>query len=97
MAVTVDMGEDVPIHKVKARFMQIIGPWVWMPAEVEVFVSDNGTDFKSIHSEKSPIPVDQDGVIFHDFGFEGDAQARYIRYLAKNYKGFIFTDELIIE
>lgn len=97
MDVTVDMGEVTDIRKVKAKFMQIIGPWVWMPAQVEVFVSNDGKEFTSIHQEKNPVPVDQDGVIFRDFGFEGAAQGRYIRYVAEMYKGFIFTDELIIE
>ncbi|MEG1617303.1 MAG: family 20 glycosylhydrolase [Bacteroidales bacterium] len=97
MDVTVDLEKVSEIRTIKARFMQIIGPWVWMPASVEILVSEDGNHFSSIYQEKNPVPMDQDGVIFRDFGFKGKTKARYVRYIARLSKGFMFTDELVIE
>ncbi|MEG1186398.1 MAG: family 20 glycosylhydrolase [Bacteroidales bacterium] len=98
MDVIVDMGEPTEIHRVKGRFMQIIGPWVWLPMFVEIQISDDGENFTTIQKDMNPVSEDEDGVIFRDFGFEGDVNARYVRYFAKyNGKGFLFIDELVID
>ena len=80
--------------------MQAIGPWVWMPHDVEIFTSDDGKTFSLLKKIENPIPKTQEGVIFQDFGFKGTTTARFIRYVAhvndiKN--SFIFTDEIIIQ
>ena len=36
----VDMGEVTDIHKVSSRFMQLIGPGVYQPGEVELLTSE---------------------------------------------------------
>lgn len=97
MDVIVDLASVIDINRVKAKFMQVIGPWVWMPVDVTVSVSEDGNDYTTVCVDKNSIPVDQEGVIFQEFGFEGKAKARFVRFQAKNYKGFLFTDELIID
>ena len=43
----IDMEEVTDIHKVSARFMQLIGPGVFQPATVELLTSEDGTNFTS--------------------------------------------------
>jgi hypothetical protein len=68
-----------------------------MPSQVEVLVSDDGKEYKSIAVDVNDVPVDKDGVIFRNFGFMGEAECRYVKYKAKHYKGFMFIDELVVE
>ncbi|MDO5571337.1 MAG: family 20 glycosylhydrolase [Bacteroidales bacterium] len=97
MDVVIDLGQKTKINRIEGKFMQIIGPWVWMPQEVEVLVSDDGVNYESVAIDKNDIPVEQDGVLFRYFGFKGDAEARFINYKAKHYKGFMFIDEIVVE
>ena len=94
--VIVDLGRIEELTTVKAKFMQIIGPWVWYPVYVEVYTSNDGNKFKLLTRQNNTVSPEQDGVLFQNFGYEGKTTARYIRYKAKNYNGFLFTDELII-
>lgn len=98
--VIIDLEKPTEIHYINANFMQAIGPWVWMPHDVEIFTSDDGQNFSLLKKIENPIPKTQEGVIFQDFGFKGATTARFIRYVAhvndiKN--SFIFTDEIIIQ
>ena len=43
----VDMGEVTDIHKVSSRFMQLIGPGVYQPGEVELLTSEDGESYIS--------------------------------------------------
>ncbi|MDD2953046.1 MAG: family 20 glycosylhydrolase [Parabacteroides sp.] len=93
----VDMGEVTDIHKVSSRFMQLIGPGVYQPGEVELLTSEDGESYTS----RGVIPTtasntDKD-LSFQEYTFNGDWKARYIRVKAKEANnGFIFTDEIVI-
>jgi hexosaminidase len=77
--------------------MQMTGPGVFMPAWVEVSVSDDGKAFKTLQRIDNDIPVSNPALLFKDFKFDLHGQtARYIRVLAKNTDGFLFTDEVVI-
>jgi len=43
--------------------------------------------------------VKDDKVTFTNFGWEGNAKARYIRYQASSgeFGGFLFTDEIVVK
>lgn len=95
MDVTVDLEKETPLSYIGCEFMQLIGPGVWHPSQVEIMISDNGTDFKTlsvIDHEQKP----SDGVSFRTYSWQGNAKARYVRYIARAKEGVLFTDELII-
>jgi hexosaminidase len=95
--VTIDLEEATDLHRIKARFMQITGPGVWVPASVDIYLSDDGKEFRRIHHEESRIPQDHDTIIFDEYGFAGNERGRYVRFVAKTIgKGFIFTDEIMV-
>lgn len=93
----VDMGEVTDIHKVSSRFMQLIGPGVYQPGDVELLTSDDGVNFTSQGVVSTTISTQDTDLSFQEYTFCGNWKARYICLKAteKN-KAFIFTDEIII-
>lgn len=99
MDVTIDLDSVQQISSISATFMQLLGPWVWLPTEVEILVSDNNETFASIYHWKSDIPTTQEGLILKKVGFEGETSARFIRYKAKTCgieHGWMFVDEIVV-
>lgn len=94
----IDLEAETPIHSVGADFMQVCGPGVFMPAEVVISASMDGETY----TELARIPhqvVKDDKVSFKNFGWEGEAKARYVRYQAQygEFGGFLFTDEIVVQ
>ncbi len=93
----VDMGEVTDIHKVSSRFMQLIGPGVYQPGEVELLTSEDRENYISQGVIPTTISNTDKDLSFQEYTFNGDWKARYIRIKAKEAnKGFIFTDEIVI-
>ncbi|WP_165156910.1 beta-N-acetylhexosaminidase [Parabacteroides sp. ZJ-118] len=93
----VDMGEITDIHKVSARFMQLIGPGVFQPGAVELLTSEDGVSYISQDVIPTTVANTDKDLSFQEYTFNGDWKARYIRIKAKETnKGFIFTDEIVI-
>ena len=98
MDVTIDLDKSQSISYINAEFMQITGPWVWVPAEAIISVSEDGKKFVLLTNVKSALPLETTGLHFQDFGWKGKAKARYVRYQTRfnDKKGFIFTDEIVV-
>ncbi len=93
----VDMGEVTDIHKVSSRFMQLIGPGVYQPGEVELLTSEDRENYISQGVIPTTISNTDKDLSFQEYTFNGDWKARDIRIKAKEAnKGFIFTDEIVI-
>ena len=93
----VDMGETTDIHKVSSRFMQLIGPGVFQPQEVELLTSEDGENFTSQGIVPTTISNTDRELSFQEYTFYGAWKARYVRLKAKRGNpGFIFTDEVVI-
>ena len=95
--VVIDLGETKQISSVSADFMQICGPGVFMPAQITIATSHNGESFTELKQEDFEV-VRDDNVTFKTFGWEGTAEARYVRYqaLRSDFGGFLFVDEIVI-
>lgn len=107
----VDLEKAQQITKVAAGFLQDQNSWIFMPVEVEFYVSNNGKDFKRTSVIENDIPQDHHGPIIKDFEAKIGQKARYIKIVAKNLqycpswhkgypfkgKAFIFVDEIIVE
>lgn len=96
--VVVDLEEVKGLSSFSATFMQVIGPGVFLPGDVEVYISEDGETFEKVLTLNHRISPEEKGLIFHSF--EGDLQgnsAKYVQVIAKNTQsGFMFTDELVI-
>lgn len=93
----VDMGEVTDIRKVSARFMQLIGPGVYQPTEVEVLTSDDGVNFTSQGVVSTTISDTDKDLSFEEYTFFGNWTARYVQLKANEaHKAFIFVDEIVI-
>ncbi len=95
---TIDLEKETPIHSIKADFMQICGPGVYMPKEVIISTSADGKEFTELTRIEHKV-VKDDEVTFKNFGWEGEATTRYIRYQASygEFGGFLFVDEIVVK
>ena len=95
--VIIDMGEVTPIRSIAADFMQICGPGVFMPCLVEISASTDGENYEMLATIKHEVVWDE-LPSYKSFGWEGDAEARYIRYKAhrSSFSGFLFVDEIVV-
>ncbi|HVI43793.1 MAG TPA: family 20 glycosylhydrolase, partial [Chitinophaga sp.] len=96
--VTLDMNGVTALHHLSIGFMQLTGPGVYMPAWVEVALSDDGKSFETLPLVKNDVPLTTSTLTFKDFKMDLQSRkARYIRVRAKNDQhGFLFTDEIIV-
>jgi predicted alpha-1,2-mannosidase len=108
---TVDMQAPRVVRRMGARFLQDQRSWIWMPAEVVVSVSDDGTRFREIGRMTTDVAEDAEGVVLREVvtEIEEPVEARYVRVAARSrgtipdwHPGrgdgaFIFVDELIVE
>ena len=92
----IDFGETTELHSVSSRYMQLTGPWVYQPLYVELLTSEDGKNFTSQGQIPTTISPDDAMLNFQTYTFNGDWKARYIQLKAKNQKGFIFVDEVVI-
>lgn len=98
--VTIDMGEVTTLSSINARFMQSIGPHIWFPEYVKISVSDDNEEFTVLTNERNTISRKKPGTIFENFGWQGNVEARYIRYQAPAIEieggAWVFIDEITV-
>lgn len=96
--IVIDLEEKQQISFVGADFMQICNPWIFMPCEVTISASDDNSNFKELVKIEHKV-VEDDSLSFKNFGWEGETEARYIRYEAKSDRkgGWLFTDEIVVK
>lgn len=93
----IDMEEMTDIRKVSIRFMQLIGPGVFQPGEVELLTSEDGENFVSRGTVPTVLSTTDPDLLFQEYVFEGSWPVRYVRLKASNVNnGFIFADEIVV-
>lgn len=93
---TIDLGKPTDISFVGADFMQISIPDVWMPSRVEIYAGETTDDMKQLTAIDHEVVDDGGKVSFKNFNWQGKARARYIRVHAVTPRGFLFTDEIVV-
>ncbi len=105
---TVDLGTSKRINRLAGSFLQEAYSWIWMPRQVEFFVSNDGKNFRSVGKVKNEIDDEEDNVI-QEMEVRPRTNARYVKMVAKSMgtcpdwhvgagqKAWIFCDELVIE
>lgn len=97
--VTVDLGKVTDIHYIGTTFMQLRGPYVWVPREVEIYGSDDGRDFRLLTTVRNDISTENPVLLFKTFAYTGSTSARYIRCVARKNDirgGWLFLDEIVV-
>ena len=93
----IDMEEETDIHKVSIRFMQLTGPGVFQPGQVELLTSEDGENFISRGIVPTTVTADDPDLLFQEYTFDGNWKARYVRLKAPRANpGFIFADEIVV-
>lgn len=97
--VIVDLGKEDQLHSFSMRFLQDIGPGVFMPGQVEVQLSADGKDYSAPQCISSTTPTDKKGTIIEDFTADlAGVQARFIKVNVRNTNGgFVFADEIVVK
>lgn len=96
----IDMENVTDIHEVSADFMQLIGPEVWLPKEVTIAVSVDGTDYQELITIPTTVPVTEEKLVIQNYAWQGEAKARYIRLqgkLNRQVMGWLFIDEIVVK
>ncbi|RFM28457.1 beta-N-acetylhexosaminidase [Deminuibacter soli] len=94
---TIDLEKTDIVHFVTLNFQQLIGPGVYMPEYVEVSVSADSVNFSEPVKVLNQLTYDKRELQLQQYRavLKGEP-VRYIHVYAKNHKGFLFTDEVIV-
>ncbi len=106
MVATIDLGAATTIHQVAVSVLSNEGSWIYYPNSIEILVSSDGKEFKSIKQLSSSEIKAVDGLVHVDF----DAQsAQYVKVIATNLgkiptgmpgagsNAWLFVDEIGVE
>lgn len=105
--VVVDLEQTTKFTEVSGSFMQSTGTWIYLPVEMVVSVSDDGTTWREVGRVGHDIDAFKVQTTRHQFDLRGDFEGRYVRIVgvnkptAKGLPGagtvnWIFADEIFI-
>lgn len=95
--ILVDLKKEISIDEIKITFMQLIGPGVFLPGQLEISTSTDGSNFSEPIIISHRIPDTDSDLIIHPFTTAINKKARYIKVKATNsHNGFLFADELMV-
>lgn len=95
--VVVDMGKVTDIRDVRVDFMHLYESVIYTPETIELMVSDDGKNFKTIDTVRPGIKSSEDYLVY-PYKWKGDVKGRYVRVkaLPREKGAWIFTDEIIV-
>ncbi|MGE0089526.1 MAG: GH92 family glycosyl hydrolase [Bacteroidales bacterium] len=106
----IDLGKTTSVSYLSANFLQDINSWIFMPAYVEFFSSNDGIDFKFLGKVDNTVDENNWSAIIKEFTLKiSPIKTRYIKVIGKSkimcpdwHKGagnklHIFTDEITIK
>ncbi len=109
MVAVLEIAEGEKVEKVGANFIQDTKSWIFMPSEVEYYVSENGKDFTLLEIVKNDVEQRTEQISQKTFFTSKPISQRFIKVVAKNIKknpswhlsagekSWIFSDEIVIE
>lgn len=104
-----ELTEEKTEYKLGTNFIQDQKSWIFLPTEVEYYVSDNGKDYKLAEVVKNDMPERSEEILQKAFFTSKPLNHRFVKIIAKNIKknpswhlsagekAWLFTDEIIIE
>lgn len=110
LEVIVDLEVLTEIKKISADFMQYPLAWIFLPIQVEYFISNDGKIFTKVGTIFNRTPQDKGKVFLQNFAAQFQTiKTRYIKIKAESVKlcpdwhrgagqpAWIFVDEIIVE
>jgi predicted alpha-1,2-mannosidase len=110
LEVIVDLGEERQVQSVGLSCLEDTRSWIWLPSSVEIFVSENGQDYRSVGVSVQSDISRQDRIHLEVFKHNVNQNVRYVKVVAQTAfeiipswhlgaggKPWIFADEIIIE
>ena len=110
---TVDLGSIKPIKNISVNFLQDQRSWIFLPTTVEVLVSENKIDFKSLGEYNVYNTKQSEDILIQDYLFKNPPSwnIRYIKIIAKKLgvlpkwhlgyehdgRSWLFVDEISIK
>jgi uncharacterized membrane protein len=107
---TIDLGKTTDVRAFHVHTFEGLGPWVYAPRGIEVWVSNDGKKWRSVFKKTYPITRSWEMRTFWiDENLRGVASARYVRMRLRNVgknpawhpnKGkpcWVFADEILLE
>jgi predicted alpha-1,2-mannosidase len=108
--VIIDMGAIKNVSKIGVSFLQDQRSWIFMPEEVEFYISQNTKDYLAVGTLKNDVSDSLQEAVIKDFFIESiKGKGRYVKIRAVNRgvcpewhvgageKAWIFVDEITIE
>ncbi len=108
--VILDLLGTREISSVSAEFLQDMENYIWMPKDMEVYVSSDGKDFRLVGTRLSDVAIDDPVVRIADWKVEFEpVEAAFVRVVAHHFgeipswhrgygdKGFTFIDEITVD
>lgn len=92
--VVIDLESVQDIHYVGGTFMEEPGPDIFLPKQIEVYLSQDGEIFElaaTVHKE-----IQKPSQSYVTLGAVISAKARYVRFVSRQTRGFQFLDEIIV-
>ncbi len=107
---TIELPKAKSVSSVTTSFLESISAGIFFPKEIEIWVSENGNDFKKVSSQKIDIPITEEVTTIKVFNasFKNE-KIRFVKVVAKSIgicpkghryegaKAFMFVDEIIVE
>ena len=95
--VVVDMGKITDIRDVRVDFMHLYESVIYTPETIELMVSDDDKNFKTIDIVRPGIKASEDYLVY-PYKWNGNVKGRYVRVkaLPREKGAWIFTDEIIV-
>lgn len=105
----IDLGEEKTISSMSLGCIQDIRPWIWLPENVQYFMSSDGENYELLETVGHNVPEDQYEKAVHRFKTSKGATTRYIMvranprgkipawHLGAGFDRWTFVDEWEIE
>ena len=103
METVIDLGDKTAIHQVIVGSMENQGPGIYYPTKIEVFISENGKNYKTVGSIERAY-VKNAGSELKDFKINfSEQKTRFVKVVATSLKQtstgggvWIFIDEILV-
>jgi alpha-L-fucosidase len=109
MEAVLDLGSEKAFSKVTGSFLRNHGSWIFLPAKVKIFISNNGKDYELLGEVQEAIPQQQQDNQRKVITLAKPSTARYIKVIAETIgqcpswhsgnggNAWLFVDELSVE
>lgn len=108
---TVDLGSVEYVKYISIGALQDIQSWIFYPPQINIYISENGNDFKKLTEIKNDFPDNKYGAFnkLYEYKVNEVVKARYVKIEAPSYglcpewhlgngnQSMLFFDEITIE